>query len=143
MLEMCEIMKWLMLGLLGICAYQDLKKREISVLFLGVMSVLAIFAAIWCKDVSIAQRLAGGFVGALFLAISRLTKEAIGYGDSWLVCILGVYMGAREMLQVLLFASLLAALCSLFYLWKKRWKRKAAIPFVPFVAVMYLGAILL
>jgi leader peptidase (prepilin peptidase)/N-methyltransferase len=93
--------------------------------------------------VSPAQHLAGGLVGVLFLGISKLSKEAIGYGDSWLIGILGILMGAREMLAVLFIASLLAAAGSLIILWKKRWNKKAAIPFVPFVAVVYLGAILL
>ena len=140
---MCEIIKWAVAVLLGICSCEDIRKREISVLFLGIMSVLALLEAFLCKDVSISQRLAGGLVGGLFLGISKLSKEAIGYGDSWLVGILGVLMGAREMLAVLFVASLLAAVGSLLILWKKRWNKKAAIPFVPFVAVVYLGAILI
>ena len=140
---MCEIIKWAVAGLLGICSCEDIRKREISVLFLGIMSVLALLEAFLCKDVSISQRLAGALVGGLFLGISKLSKEAIGYGDSWLVGILGVLMGAREMLAVLFAASLLAAVGSLLILWKKRWNKKAAIPFVPFVAVVYLGAILI
>ena len=36
---------------------------------------------------------AGGLSGILFLWISKITNEAIGYGDSLAILILGIYLG--------------------------------------------------
>ena len=78
-------------------------------------------------------------IGILFFIVSKVTKEAIGYGDSWLILLLGLYLGASKVLQLLFAASLGAAVVSLFYLWKYHWKRNATLPFVPFLVLAYLG----
>jgi prepilin signal peptidase PulO-like enzyme (type II secretory pathway) len=76
-----------------------------------------------------------------FFFISKFTKEAIGYGDSWLILILGIYLGSFEVLQVLFWATILAAIVALFLLCKKRCKRNITIPFVPYLAVAFLGVV--
>ena len=138
---MCQIVKWVMAVLLFTGAWQDLKRRELSVWILALMGVVSLISVFFCGEVFLVQRLLGGAIGILFLGISRLTREAIGYGDSWVFFILGIQLGAIVMLQVLLYASLLASVVSLFYLWIRRFEKRATLPFVPFVAVVYLGVL--
>ena len=47
---------------------------------------------------------AGGLSGILFLWISKITNEAIGYGDSLAILILGIYLGIWGLLEVLMTA---------------------------------------
>ncbi len=136
---MCGLAKWSVFILLGIMSVIDWKKREIPIWLLVLMSVMVTIFAFFCKDVSVGYRLAGAFLGITFFIVSRFTKEAIGYADSWLMVILGVHLGIFRVLQVLFAASLMAAIFSVFYLWKQRWKRNATLPFVPFLAVAYIG----
>ncbi len=136
---MCRIAYDILLVLLGIGSVLDLKRREIPICLLLSMSVVVLFLAIFDKEVSNWYRLAGASFGAIFFGISKFTKEAVGYGDSWIILLLGIVLGIFEALQVLFVASLMAAVVGLFYLWIRKWKRSAALPFVPFLTLAYLG----
>lgn len=50
----------------------------------------------------------------VFLLISKCTRESIGYGDSWLILLLGIQLGYLKAISVLFAASLLAGVASLF-----------------------------
>lgn len=139
---MCGLANWSVFILLGLAGVIDWKKREVPIWLLTTMSVVILLFAIFCEDVDIWYRLAGALLGAVFFVISKFTKEAVGYGDSWLILILGIHMGILVALQVLFAASLMAAIFAIFYLWKCRWKRSATLPFVPFLAIAYAGVVL-
>lgn len=140
---MCKITDWIVFLLLVTCSVSDWKKKTIPILPLIALSVVVVACALLCNTVSIRLRVSGALMGLLFFLISKCTKEAIGYGDSWLILLLGIYMGSLRATYVLFVAALLSAIASLFLLWKCRWKRTATLPFVPFLGVSYLGAMLL
>ena len=140
---MCKIADWIVCVMLGVCSVSDWKTKEIPVIWLVIMSIVIGILTVLCNAVSIRLRIGGVLLGMLFLLISKCTKEAIGYADSWLVLLLGLYAGGLQTMHVLFGASLLAAICSIFHLWRHHWKRSATLPFVPFLAISYLGAIVL
>lgn len=140
---MCKIADCIVCIMLIICSISDWKKKEISVIWLVVMSIVITCLAVLCDVVSIRLRMGGILLGLLFLLISKCTKQAIGYADSWLVLLLGIYMGSIQAINLLFCASLLAGGCSVFYLWKHHWKRNSTLPFVPFITISYLGAMVL
>ena len=82
--------------------------------------------------------LGGTGVGAVFLLVSRMTGEGVGYGDSWLILILGIYLGMWKLLEVLAGTCLLLAVTSVICLTVKRMSRRCTLPFVPFLAAGYL-----
>lgn len=140
---MREIADWFVFLLLGLCGWSDWRKRTMPLLLLIVMSVAIVVLVLAYRTDALWDCAGGGFIGILFFMISKCTKEAIGYGDSWLILLLGIYLGAFVLLQVLFAASSAAGICSLFYLWKHRWKRSETIPFVPFLTFAYIGVILI
>ncbi|MBQ8804129.1 MAG: prepilin peptidase [Tyzzerella sp.] len=140
---MCILANGIMLGYLGICGYSDWKSKEIPTFTMILFSISTVLLTIACSKGNIGLIAAGGVVGILFFGISKLTKEAIGYGDSWVITLLGIYLGGVKLLWVLFLASLGASLFSLFYLWKYHWKKSRTIPFVPFLFIAYLGVMLL
>lgn len=140
---MCKIADWIVFILLAACGICDWKKKTIPVILLIMLSVTVAVFAIFCDAVSIRLRVSGAFLGLLFLLISKCTKEAIGYGDSWLILLLGIHMGSLRAAEVLFAASLLAGIASLFFLWKCGWKKNTTLPFVPFLSISYLGAMVL
>lgn len=140
---MREIANGVILAFLVILAILDWRKKEIPVVLMLIMSGAVVAFTVFCRTESVRSSAAGAGVGLLLFIISKCTKEAIGYGDSWLILLLGVYLGGLRVVQVMFAASLLSAVCSLFYLWKCHWKRSATIPFVPFLAIAYLGDMLL
>ena len=65
------------------------------------------------RDVEWRLSVAGGFVGAGFLIMSRLTRETIGYGDSLAILILGIYLGIWSLLVVLVTSFFILAVIAL------------------------------
>ena len=140
---MCQIENWVMFLLLVMCSVSDFKKKTMPAVLLIVFSITVLGFVIFGDSVGVRLRVGGAVLGILFLLISKCTKEAIGYGDSWLILFLGIQLGYLEAISVLFAASLLAAVASLFILWKCNWKRDTSLPFVPFLCISYLGAMLL
>ena len=136
---MCQVANWFVLILLAVASVIDWRKREIPITLLFIMSAGITIFAIYCKDITIWYRLAGGALGIMLFVVSTVTKEAIGYGDSWLILLLGVQLGILRVLQLLFAASLLAVIFAVFYLWVRKWNRNATLPFVPFLTIAYLG----
>lgn len=131
-----------MMGLLTLASWNDWRRKVVSVNLLVVMNLAAICKVIACRD-SIGEVLLGVLIGLGFFLISKWSQEQIGYGDSWLILILGIYAGGKRILLLLFVASLGAALFSLIFCLLYHWNRKFSIPFIPFLTVAFLGVILL
>ena len=117
-------------------SYSDMKRRKLSVgvIVLGFLSAL-VFQAI--TGIESWRAVAGGILtGFLFMGISRLTEEKIGYG------VLGTFLGMWKLLILLLGAFGLAAAVSILLMIKRKFTRKSMIPFVPFLTVAYMGEML-
>ena len=98
---MLVISRIICMGMLAGLSVTDLKSRRISgsVLILG--SVLAAVHLALTGREHLWAAMGGIAVGLLFVLVSRVTGEQLGYGDSWLLCILGVYLGVWNLLEVL------------------------------------------
>ena len=93
------------------------------------------------RDIHVILLAAGAGVGIVFLVISRVTEESFGYGDSILIVIMGGFLGFWNILSLLVMAFSMSALFSIFMLIKKKFHRKSAFPFVPFLTAAYIGGI--
>ena len=90
------------------------------------------------RDIDLWVLLGGILAGAVFLLISKVTDEEVGYGDSWGILVLGTYMGIWRLLEVLSIAFLLLGAAAGAVLCTKRMSRKCALPFFPFLAGGYI-----
>lgn len=140
---MCAITDGVILGFTLVCALFDLKIREIPVWIMALFSISVVIGSLICGCEAIGSRIAGLIMGIFFLFLSKWTKEAIGYGDSWLITLLGIYLGVEKLLWVLFIASFLAAIASLYQMWRQNWNRNGSLPFVPFLSMGAVGVILL
>ena len=78
---------------------------------------------------------AGIGVGVLFLLVSKVTEEAIGYGDSVAIMILGGYLGFWKVVGVLAAAFFTSGVCSVILEFRGRVK---TMPFFPFLTLGYI-----
>ena len=138
---MCKIMNWLLFCALAICGIRDVKKREIPIWWLISMSLVVMVFIVVFDRTEFVSRFIGAVIGVFFFLISKCTKEAIGYGDSWLILILGSYLGGIETIQVLFLATMIAAIAAIAILCKKGWKRSITLPFAPYLALAFLGVV--
>lgn len=125
------------LSFLAVCAYWDIRRRTLPVVLLGEGTFLSVLYVVCNGREYWYLHLAGAGVGLFFLLVSKITKEAIGYGDGWMICILGTFLGIRDLLEVLAAAWLLLSMTAMICLVKKKWSRKTAFPLVPFLMTGY------
>lgn len=138
---MCKISDVIVFLLLLLCSVSDLRKRRISTkLLIGMSLALAVFRLLSGSEM-VSSIFGGILIGLFFELISKLTEEAIGYGDSWIILLLGGYLGGEKLLLLVITAFFLAGLLSLIGLVWRKWSRTAAIPFVPFLTLAYAGVV--
>ena len=139
---MWKVSQCISMVLLAVLSITDIHSRRIPVIVLisGNLAVLCYQIYIAKEDVFV---LAGGIgVGLLFLLVSRVTREGMGYGDSWTILILGIYLGLWKLLEVLLAAFLLLWIAAIIFLSLNKISREYNLPFIPFLAAGYLFSIL-
>lgn len=133
---MLWIRKALPLLFLGTAAYTDMKKKTVSMRMALAFGLLALAGEIFARD-PVPAWLAGAAPGCLLLLLSRVTDEAVGYGDGAALLVVGLFTGLSGALCVLMTALLLLCpVALLFLIWKKN--RKMTLPFVPFLLAAYL-----
>ena len=140
---MCRIAEVLAALFLIIAGYRDWKTKRISCLLLSVMTIAIIVMRFAVVKDTIWSTLGGVAIGMFFFALSKCSKESVGYGDSWLILLLGIFLGGKTLLEVVLVATFLAGLFSLAYCIRHGWNKKQTIPFVPFLAAAYIGVVFL
>lgn len=136
------ILRVVFAGYLCILTVMDIRyhKMRLSVLLSGIVFCAA--AAMLVREQSAASLASGCCVGVIFLIMSRATKESFGYGDSILIVIMGSFLGFWNILTLLMAAFFLAAGFSIVMLIKKKFNRKSAFPFVPFLTISYIGGMI-
>ncbi len=82
----------------------------------------------------------GSIPGIFFFVISKASAEAVGYGDCWILLIMGVSVGICNTLGILSIALLGAFLWAVFVFMGKRGRKDREIPFLPFLAMGMAGA---
>lgn len=126
------------LGILLIVSVIDIKYRKIPVQVLAAMNAGAILGQCLYRREDIILVAGGIAVGAVFLFVSRVTEEGVGYGDSLGILSLGIYAGLWSLLEILAGAFFLLALCAAIVLVRKKMSRKHSLPFYPFLTVAYI-----
>ena len=132
MFTMYEIGEICFGGYLCVVSMWDIRKREIPVWLIAAGGILPLVLMV-----------TGALVGGVFLLISRLTQEAFGYGDSLMIAVTGVYLGFWNVLYLLVWAYVLAAVFAGYVLIRKGFQKDAAFPFVPFLLAAYIGIVCL
>lgn len=120
----------------------DIRYRTIPIEPLVMGNIISLMYQVLTRQMNLWLVVGGVCVGAAFLFISFITHESIGYGDSWLILILGIYLGLWGVLEVLMGALLALALVSIIVLIIKKLSRRCVIPFIPFLAAGYLMSVL-
>ena len=144
--ELCIGNRWLLCQLLFglymiVLTVMDIKWKKLSLVVL-ISGFIIVVAGFLCgRDIHVILLAAGAGVGIVLLVISRVTEESFGYGDSILIVIMGGFLGFWNILSLLVMAFSMSALFSIFMLIKKKFHRKSAFPFVPFLTAAYIGGI--
>ena len=127
-----KIAKLAGLFFLGFGAAQDIKYQKISTEYLLAGSCAAILYRALFGRMHWSVWVAGLGCGIVFLMISKWSQEGIGYGDSWMILNMGIFLGIWNLLGMLMLAFLVAAMAAGAGLWSGKWKRTTRMSFYPF-----------
>lgn len=128
------------MGMLTVCAALDVRTRRIPAGMIAAGAAGASLYQICCMAAGEGNPglIFGAFaVGAVFVGLSWITGEGVGYGDSLGILCLGVYLGFWKLLEVLAAAFLLLAIGAAAALSVRRMNRRSRLPFYPFLAAGY------
>lgn len=123
-----------------ILGIKDTKDRKIPTLWLAVGAVLLAGMGI-CRclqgELAWMDILMGCVQGALLLVVAKVTGKA-GYADGIVLIELGLCLGYRESAMIFCFSLFLLAICSIILLLFRKVRRDTRMPYLPFLAVVFL-----
>lgn len=124
------------LVLLGI---EDLKKRKVHVLLLGIGSVLFLGIGVGkylLGELDWTELLLGMLPGLFLILLAWLTKKA-GYADGVVLMQLGLYIGCREVLILCCCSMLFLSVISIILLFCRKVGRETQMPYLTFLAITF------
>lgn len=132
-----DVISILWMCLLMWLSVEDIRHRTIPRWFLFVGTSLIAASMVTQQETGWMLRVGGVCIGGIFLLLSRVTREAMGYGDSLLVCLLGGAVGLWTLLEILAISWGLLGLVAIVCLVKKSCSRRKSLPMIPFLTVGY------
>jgi leader peptidase (prepilin peptidase)/N-methyltransferase len=122
---------------LAICAVWDAVKKEIPLLvvWLGMVTAVILRAAGVIETQSFGVLGAVLLPGFLFWVISYVTREKVGYGDGWILLLIGLFIGAAKCMAVLMAALFAESVFLIIMMALQKIHRDNEVPFVPFLLV--------
>lgn len=123
---------------LAVCAVFDglYKQIPLAVVWLGMLAAVCfqIFGGMGvAKQFAMAVSLLPGMG---FFLLGFLSKERVGYGDGWVLLMIGLFLGIYRCFLILLVGLLAESAVAIVLLAFRKIKRNSEIPFLPF---LFLG----
>ncbi len=120
---------------LAVCAVFDglYKQIPLIVVWLGMLTAvcLQIYGAM--GETGILTAAFSLIPGAGFLLLSFFTREKVGYGDGWVLLMIGLFLGVYRCFLVLLAGLLAESAIAIVLLALRKIQRDREIPFSPFL----------
>ena len=139
--------------MLAICCYTDLKERGINRKIMFVFLLLSVGfmtgTYLWGSridalnkyliyEIRIENIIFALIPGAILFIVSFLSREAIGRGDVYVVCLLGLMVGFERVFTMLFISMLACAVFGIIYMIIKGKGRKETLPYMPFLCLAYV-----
>ena len=120
---------------LAVCAVFDGLRRQIplAVVWLGMLTAACLRINGIMGEESVIAALLSLIPGTGFFLLSFLTREKVGYGDGWVLLMIGLFSGFFQCFLILLVGLLLESTVAVILLALKKIQRDKEIPFSPFL----------
>lgn len=146
-ISMKMIINIIVLAIMIRLSVSDIRDRQISKTGLTLWAILVIVyqaVSLYQGRIHLTETSMGAGIGVIFLLISWITDEAVGYGDSVAIMILGGLLGFWSMAENLAWAFFINGMWAIGLItvqWVKRkklTKERKMIPFLPFLTIGYV-----
>ena len=122
---------------LGVCATEDLLKKQVHLFYIVVFALFGIGIQIYKEAFDLNNIMSAGVLGGLLCVLSRCSGEKVGTGDGAMLITSGIYLGFWKNLIVFWGASAGAALVGMFLYIIMKKPGNYRIPFAPFLLGAY------
>lgn len=134
-------MEWVfVLAFLGINSWKDIRRKEVSLLTIGMFAVVGIIKSLWCGDICWEWLGAVG-LGAALIALSIISRGAVGMGDGLILAALGTMLTFEKLLGTFMLGLLCCSVWGIILLMLPG-TRRTELPFVPFLLLGYIGGLI-
>lgn len=125
----------LMFVFLGICAVYDGLEREIplAVVWLGIIAAVVLRIQGLAGDGTFMAAVLSAIPGAMFWLLGFISGEKVGYGDGWLLVMIGLFMGLWKCFLILMIGLVSGSIVVLTLLVFKKVSKDYCLPFAPFL----------
>lgn len=120
---------------LAVCAVFDGLYRQVPlvVVWLGMFAAVCLHICGVMGETGIPAVMLSLIPGAGFFLLSFFTGEKVGYGDGWVLLMIGLFLGAYRCFLILLAGLLAESAAAIVLLALKKIKWDKEIPFLPFL----------
>lgn len=120
---------------LFLCAVSDVRKKEVPLLvvWVGMLTAIVLRLAGLCGRFDLAGALLALLPGVFFLILSFVTREKVGYGDGWMLLMIGLFAGYEDCFVILMLGLVLESVTALVLLVFRKVRREDEMPFAPFL----------
>lgn len=120
---------------MGICAVCDGMNREIPLVavWLGMIAAIVLHIQGLAGDRSWTALALSVLPGVMFWMLSFVTGEKVGYGDGWMLVMIGLFTGLWKCFLILLVGLVSESLLVLILLAVRKISKDRQIPFAPFL----------
>lgn len=120
---------------LGICAVCDGVQREIPlvVVWLGMIAAIALHIQGLSGNWTWQAAALSVIPGVAFWLLSFITDGKVGYGDGWMLTMIGLFTGLWKCFLILMIGLISSSLVVLILLAARRVSRNYQLPFAPFL----------
>ncbi|GMQ58496.1 hypothetical protein AN1V17_28910 [Vallitalea sediminicola] len=135
-----ELITWFLI----ITTISDCKDKQIPMDVVMITLILGMISMLFNPNVIWIHSLIGFFgIGGIIALISVITKGAIGMGDALVIGTIGLILGYKMAVAVLLYSLVFSGLIGLGLMAFGRVNRKTKLPMVPFMLCAFLIIIIL
>ena len=120
---------------LGICAVYDGVEREIplAVVWLGIIAAIVLHWEGFAGDGTWKTAVLSAIPGVMFWMLGFISGEKVGYGDGWMLVMIGLFMGLWKCFLILMIGLVSGSIVVLVLLTFKKVSRDYQLPFAPFL----------
>lgn len=120
---------------LAVCAVFDGLQKQIplAAVWLGILTAVCLRVGGVMGEVSLLSTALSLVPGAVFFLLGFVTGEKVGYGDGWVLLMIGVFLDFSRCFLILLAGLLIESAVTLVLLVFKKIKKDKEIPFCPFL----------
>ena len=127
-----EMLLFVLLGIFAVCDGIQ-KEIPLAVVWLGMIAAVILHIQGLSGNQTWQAAVLSAIPGVMFWILSFITGEKVGYGDGWLLIMIGLFMGLWKCFLILMIGLILSSLMVLVLLTVRKVSRNYQLPFAPFL----------